>query len=196
MELRILHLSGNIKKLPDLNKLKKLEELYLYNTKIKDYSFLKLKESSINYLYIVTKKSDNKKWIELEKKYPNIEIEIKNILYLPTRDYVHTHRIPYTSLGIKNNITFFKKNAYWSGYGIGSLRKNYLRYSYRLGDIKFLLEELNININHLWKSNREDDYANITFLDKAIKDNNKEVIDYLKSLGAKRGCEVLKKECE
>jgi len=162
--LEELHLSGDIKHLPIFNTLKKL---YLYNVNITDFSFLK--KSNIDYLYIVTKDFNNNYWNKLKEQFPNIKIQIKNRLFTPIKNCIH---LPYKHL---KHFRFY--NLYLTGDCnlIKELRKGILTKYLSIDDYITLVEEINIDIDYLWKDN-------ITLLEKAIKDNNKDAIEYLKSI--------------
>ena len=213
INLKELYLSGNIEKLPNFQY--RLEKLYLYNTKVKDFSFLN--KSNIKYLYIVTKNFRDDSWSRLKKEYPKIKIEVKNILFTPIKylnllsrekisnitrnreiydgecDDCEAHCYENFTKDLQFKI-YLNTNCY---YIIRELRKNSLNIRHiSLIDIKSLLEKINIDVNHIWNDN-------ITFMDyyyinkqyEKEKFNDK-IFNYLKSKGAKRACEILKTKCK
>jgi len=70
--LKKLYLSGNIDKINKLTK--NLKNLYLYNTKITNFDFLK--KSNIKNLEIISNNSKSIFWQNLIKRYPNISIKV------------------------------------------------------------------------------------------------------------------------
>ena len=191
--LEELYLMGNFEELPQFQK--SLKKLYLYNIPIKDFSFLK--KSNIEYLYIVTKKYKDEKWIKLKKEYPNIHIEIKNMLFTPIKE---------CSYHFKNKK---KANISFDGFYLNTtncnvvkdLRNNILDFEFSPENISSL-NMLGISINNLWK-------GNITFLDKAIEQERNEIAKYLlysyqkfvTKTGKlypkiKKGCEILNTKCK
>ena len=183
--LEELSLIGKIGHLPIFQK--SLTSLYLYNINIKDFSFLK--KSNISYLYITTKDYKNNYWNKLKKEYPNIEIEIKNNFFIPTKPLYHPcHNQSSYNFG-KSYIRFYHFFLKIEKEILEELRDNNLMISLTLQNIKFMINKVGIKINHLWNKD-------ITFLDRALGNNQKEVIKYLKKNNAKRGCEILNKKCE
>ena len=92
---------------------------------------------------------------------------------------------------INEQLKFGDIYLYGSCYIIKSLRKGDIdiNYIFTLDDYKVLLDEVGIDINFLWNDD-------LTFLDKAIMDENKKAIDYLKEYGAKKSCEIFKMKCD
>ncbi len=191
-KLKELHLSGNISRLPNFQT--SLKKLYLYNLPVNDFSFLN--NSNINYLLIVTRDYNNKKWNKLKKKYPNINIIVKNKLFSPlkvTELRVKTFFNNKKGIETDNNKLlldfdgiFLRTNKYEI---LKELRNKILTFVPSLANVIFLIDEIGINVNTVWNKN-------ITLLDKALEHNYFLTAGYLVYNGGKRFCRLKGIRCK
>jgi len=209
-KLEILYLIGEkikiISKLP-----KRLKKLYLFDTRIKKFSFLE--NSNLKTLEIITKNFKSDIYKKLILQYPNIEIQVKDYYlnscgifnnnfkkYLIKNESIYPN-LNYRALGDKNYKKIkIKDNLLKYDYHFCDLQKKIINYlkNNELDEIiltnnkdfiSHILKHYDFNLNELNESQK-------TILDEVSGEVDKEIISLLKIHGAKRSCEILKTKCK